>query len=136
VTVLDGVALEGDEAAFVALTDGSFVVERGDERFDPEVIASALELDPPYRAEAVRRSGSTWAAGARAIVLVELWESVPGDELELVFDGIERSVVVDGSPTLASVPELEALASERFDSWVVRAARVRDRLWEVEVGSL
>jgi hypothetical protein len=136
VAVLDDVAIEGEEAVFVALADGTFVVERGDARFDPAPLARALELDPPYRAEAVRRSGTTWAAAARTILLAELPESVAGDEIELVFDGVERSVTVDGLPTLASVPELEALAAARFDSWVVRALRLRDRLWEVEIGSL
>jgi len=136
VAVLDADDLEGEEAAFVALADGTYVVERGHASFDPVLIARALELEPPYRAEAVRRTGSTWAAGARTIVVTELPASVTGGELELVFDGTERSVVVDGSPTLASVPELEELAASRFDSWVVRAVRLRDRLWEVEVGSL
>jgi hypothetical protein len=136
VAVLDAGMHEGDEAVFVALTDGTYVVERGDAGLDPAVFVRALELDPPYRAEAVRRSGSTWAAGARAILVHELPASVSGDELQLVFDGAERSVLVDGLPTVASVPELEALAAARFDTWVVHATRLRDRLWEVEVGSL
>lgn len=134
VVELDG--LEGDDAAFVALDGATYLVERGDPRLDAAVFARALELDPPYRAEAVRRSESTWAVGARAIVVVELPVSVQGDELQLVFDGAERSLLVDGLPTLASVPELEALAASRFESWVVRASRVRDTVWEVEVGSL
>jgi hypothetical protein len=136
VAVLDADSLEGDEATFVALADGTYVVERGDPAFDPTLLARGLELEPPYRAEAVRRSGSTWAAGARAIVVVEMSRLASGDELQIVFDGTERSVLVDGSPTLASVPELEELAAARFDTWVVRAARLRDVLWEVEVGSL
>lgn len=135
VAVLDPGPSEGDEAAFVALADGTYVVERGD-GLDPSLFARALALDPPYRAEAVRRSMSSWAVGARTILVVELPATVRGDELQLVYDGFERSMVVDGSSTASSVPELEALASSRFDSWVVRAARLRDRLWEVEVGSL
>src|SRR5439155_25598686 len=113
-----------------------YVVERGDPRLDPALFARALELDPPYRAEAVRRSGATWAAGARAIVVVHLPASVHGDELQLVFDGVERSLLVDGSPTLASIPELEVLAASRFDTWFVRATRVRETVWEVQVGPL
>jgi hypothetical protein len=105
---------------------------------DPDVapLADSLELAPPYRAEAVRRAGSTWAVGAREILVVELSESILGDEIELVWDGVERSTRVDGAPRLASVFELEALASSRFDTWVVRAARLRGALWEVEIGPL
>ena len=105
---------------------------------DPDVapLADSLELAPPYRAEAVRRDGSTWAVGVRAILVVELPASVLGDELELVWDGYERSARVGGSPSLASVSELEALAAARFDTWVVRARRLRDVSWEVAVGPL
>jgi len=136
VAVLDLGPAEGDEAAFVALADGTYVVERGDQGFDLSAFDAALALEPPYRAEAVRRTGSSWAVGARAIVVVELPEPMRGDELRLVFDGAERTVLVDGEPTLASVPELEELGSSRFHTWVVTASRIRGRLWEVEVGSL
>jgi hypothetical protein len=117
------------------LADGSYVVETDD---DPDValLARSLELAPPYRAEAVRRTGSTWAVGAREILVVELPESMLGDEIELVWDGVERSTLVDGTPRLASVPELETLAASRFDTWVVRASRLRGPLWEVEAGPL
>jgi hypothetical protein len=121
---------------FVVLPDGSQVLESDDEPIDVAELARSLEHEPPYRAEAVRRDGSTWAVGVRAILVVELPASVLGDELELVWDGYERSARVGGSPSLASVSELEALAAARFDTWVVRARRLRDVSWEVEVGPL
>jgi hypothetical protein len=126
----------GDSVSFVALPDGSYVVEGGDEPYHPAELARSLELPPPYRAEAVRRGASTWAVGASAIVVVELPGFPIGEELEVVWDGVERATRVDGVPTLASVAELAAHASARYDAWVVRAHRLRDSWWEVEAGPL
>ena len=126
----------GQVLRFVALQDGSNLVEESSASATVEAIVSALDSEPPYRAEAVRRDASTWAVGVRAIHVVELPASVLGDELELVWDGRERSTRVGGVPSLASVSELEALASARFETWVVRATRLRDTFWEVEIGPL
>jgi hypothetical protein len=128
--------LAGEEAGFVVLPDGSYVVEAAPEPFDVGVLVQSLELVPPFRVEAVRRMGTTWVVGARTIVVVELSASLLGDELEIVWDGSERSARVDGVPTLMSVFELEVLGNSRFDTWVVRARRLRGAFWEVEVGPL
>ena len=136
VSLVEAPELSGDETVFVSLPDGSQVVETGDSSADVSVIARSLDLEPPYRAEAVRRAGSTWAVGARSILIVALPGSFLGDEVELVWDGVERAARVDGAPSLVSVPELEALAAARFDTWVVRAQRLRDLQWEVELSPL
>ena len=83
----------------------------------------------------MRRSGSTWAVGARAIAVAELRDA-SADELEVVWDGTERTVRLDGEPSLSSVPELERLAAGRFDTWVARARRLDGDLYEVEVEPL
>ena len=44
--------------------------------------------------------------------------------MELAWDGRERSVRIDGEPTLAGVPELERLGAERHATYVVTAARL------------
>lgn len=111
-------------------------MEAGDVSGDVSVLARSLELAPPYRVEAVRRTGSTWAVGGRAILVAELRAPVLGDELELVWDGVERTTRVGGAPSLVSVSELETLAASRFDTWVVRAHRLRGDLWEVELAPL
>ena len=136
VSLVEAPALSGDETSFVALSDGSYVVETGDSSADVSVFARSLDLEPPYRAEAVRRTESVWAVGARATLVVALPASLLGDELELVWDGVERATRVGGTPSLVSVPELESLAASRFDTWVVRAHRLRDALWEVELAPL
>jgi HSP20 family molecular chaperone IbpA len=117
------------------LPDGSRPASDAVDGVDPEQLARSLGLRPPFRAEAVRRSASTWAVGARAITVAEL-PGVSADELEIVWDGTERAVRIDGEPSLSSIPELERLAARRFDSWVARARRLDERLWEVEVEPL
>ncbi len=126
----------GPVERFVALPDGSNVVEETGDASTVDAVAEALDWERPYRAEAVRRDDATWAVGIRAIQVIELPASILGDELEIVWDGRERSTLVGGVPSLASVSELERLASARFDTWVVRATRLRDAYWEVEIGPL
>lgn len=128
--------MDGDEAVAVVLPDGQVVSERGlaAERLD--ALVAALTLEPPYRLVARRRDHGLWAVGARAIRLVELEDGPSGASLELVFDGRERSLVVDGSPTLAGVPELERIGSAAGSAYVVTATRLTDRLWEVSATPL
>lgn len=124
----------GSEAWFVVLTDGSLVVEDGDA--DPEPFRAALSLAPPFRAHAVRRDGTTWAVAARRIETVELGEAPAGDEVEIAWDGAERTVRIDGEPTLGGVPALERLAAARHSTYVVTAVRLAGEVWEVAVSPL
>jgi len=135
VVLVDRGDAPGSIARFVVLPDGSFVVEGDADGANVDALATALEHEPPYRAEAVRRDDRIWAVGIRALHVVEL-PSVLGDELELVWDGRERSTRVGGVPSLGSIGELESLASARFDTWIVRAHRLGDTYWEVEIGPL
>jgi hypothetical protein len=128
-------AARGDRLGIVVLPDGSYLLEDGDGELDPDGLGSALGLRPPFRAEGVRRSGSTWAVGGRSIAVAEL-PGVSADEIEIAWDGVERTVRIDDGPSFSSVPELERIASERFDTWVARARRLRGRLWEIDVEPL
>ncbi len=136
VVFVDAPEPAGSSTKFVVLPDRSFLAEGDVDRTGVASIVQLLGHEPPYRAEAIRRDGSTWAVGVRSILVVELPPSVLGDDLELVWDGRERTTLVGGAPSLASVAELEALAKARFDTWVVRAERLRDAYWEVEIGPL
>ncbi len=133
--VVDAPDLPGDAAAFVALADGTLLVEEGPQ---PAPLAAALteRLDPPYRAQAVRRSGRLWAVGGRRIEVARL-PSASGQEIELTVHGGERSLRVDGLSTLATVPELERLAAERrLEAYAVHARRLDGDLWEVRLAPL
>lgn len=116
VVVSDRPELAGDRLAFVALEDGRVL--------PPEAEPLALALDDslrrPYRAEAVRRDGTIWAAGAVRIEVLDV--DVPGvaTELELVVQpGDEPPFPVDRRPP-----------------YVLRARRLDGRLWEVETTPL
>jgi hypothetical protein len=124
----------GSEAWFVVLADGSLLVEDGDA--EPDLFRAVLSLAPPFRAHAVRRDGSTWAVAARRIETIELEGPPPGDEVEIAWDGAERTVRIDGEPTLRSVPALERVAAARHATYVVTAARLAGAIWEIAVSPL
>ena len=52
-----------------------------------------------------------------------------------VTDGA-RSLVVDGMPSLANVPVLDRLGESRGSSYVIRAERLAETAWEVQVSPL
>ena len=122
----------GDSARFVGLEDGSLLVEEGDG--DLTALADAIEheIARPYRATAVRRGETTWAIAAHRLRVVELPEP-GGDEIELVLNGEEKTLVVDGNRSFGTMPELEQLADGNA---VIRAARLEGALWEVRVDPL
>ena len=127
VTTVEAPDLPGDKIGFVALPDGKLVVDEGGGDLTP--LADALDLEPPYRAEAVHQSDALWALGARKIEVVEL-PGVQGQLIELSSHGEERTLVVDGQREFGTVPALE-----RPDH-VVRAHRIAGDSWEVETDPL
>jgi len=134
VATLAAPELVGDECWFVALPDGMLVTEEGDG--NAQALNRAVALSPPYRAHAVRRAGDLWAVAATTIETVELAEDPGGSSVELSWDGRERTVRIDGRPTLAGLPELERLGEERYSTYIVTAAKLSGRVWEVLVAPL
>lgn len=120
-------ALHGERASFLALPDGTLLVEEGGG--EPlELLAEAVEqeLPPPYRARAARQSAGRWLVQARRIRVLELPEAPDGETLELTPEGL----LVDGQPVSARVPQLEGLGD------VVRAERLDGALWEIQAAEL
>ena len=132
----EAAGLTGDEVHFVALPNGDLVVDEDEPDDTVRALAEAVEerLDPPYRAEAVRRDGDVWAVAARSVQVTEL--ETPGDDIELVVSGGERTFSVDGERGFGSVPQLERIGERLGPAYVVRARRLEDRLWEVEASAL
>ena len=124
----------GEELWLVVLADGQVVAEEGDG--DPAHLAPRIALEPPYRAHAVRRDGALWAIAARRIETIELGDDPGGEFVELVWDGAERSLRIDGEPMLSGVPELERLGAARHGTYVVTASRLVGRVWDVSVTAL
>jgi hypothetical protein len=135
---IEAAGLEGDAVSFVALPDGSLVVDEevGDESLTPLADAIEEQLRPPYRAHGVRRHGDVWAVAASKIEVVDLEPDVAGDEIELVVHAGERTLTVDGARTFGSAPRLERLAEKRSADYVVHASRLDGSLWEVRISPL
>jgi hypothetical protein len=132
VVAVDAPEVDGANARFVGLEDGSLLIEEGDG--DLSALAEAIEREvaAPYRAIAIRRGETQWAVAAHGLRVLELPEP-GGDEIELAVRGDERTLVVDGNRSFGTFPELEQLAEG--DS-VIRAARLDGALWEVRVDAL
>jgi hypothetical protein len=118
--------IDGDAATFVALPDGTLLVEAGpDSSLQPLADAVERELQPPYRARAARVNGDLWGVQARRIDVREI-PNQAGDSLELTSEGVR----IDGQRVFGSVKELEGLGD------VVRAERLDGDLWEVRASAL
>jgi hypothetical protein len=140
VATVEGEGALGDELAFVALADGTFVLE-SDGAGDPARFVAALGdgIAAPYRALAVRRP-ELWAVGAVTIEVVRLDPDPPGGELELTWDGTSPrpALTVDDLPAdPARAAALERIASARERGpYAAHAHRLKDDLWEVQVLAL
>ena len=128
--------LKGDEVHFVAVPSGDLIVDEDEPDDSLQPLADAVEesIEPPYRAEAVRRGEDVWAVAARRVQVTELESR--GQELQLVVSGDERTLTVDGERAFGSLPALEQLGERVGPAYVVRARRLDDRLWEVEANAL
>ena len=131
---VEAAAIRGDAVHFVALPDGSLVVEEDEPDGSLAPLADAVEetIASPYRAEAVRQDAAVWAVAARRIEVAEL-PGLAGDELELTVRGQERSLLLDGDRVFGLVPSLERLVQS--DS-VIRGERIDGDLWEIRMDAL
>jgi hypothetical protein len=119
--VTDGPA--GSRTEFVVLPDGTLAGAPAD-----GPLAEALSLEPPYRAEAVRRGPELWAVAARRIRVVR-FDHV-GTEIELTVRDGGRTLLVDGESAFGSVRELEDLLGG--GDGIVRAQRIAGADWDVQ----
>ena len=125
--------LTADAVTFTALDDGTLVVDQDlpDDSLAP--IADAIEqmLPAPYRAAAAKADEDVWTAVAESVRIAEL-PGLGADEVDLtVVDG-ERTLTVDGEPTIRPLPALDALAEEH-ESVALHAERVDGDLYAVDV---
>ena len=130
-------ALHGDAVHFVVLDDGLLVVDEDqpDDALTPLADALEVRLAPPYRAEGVRRGGSLWGVAGRRITLVRE-PGLEGEEAELVVAEAGRTLTIDGVQHVARAPALESAGAAEAGEFVVRATRLDEDVWEVEVTPL
>jgi hypothetical protein len=133
----DAPLLTGDAVHFVALDDGSIVTEEAVAEGAVDPLADAIErqLTAPYRAEGIR-DGERWAVTANVIEVATFAEGIPGDAAELVKRGSARELTVNGEPSDATAPSLEAYGDARAGDYVARAERIDGDLWEVQISPL
>jgi len=127
--------LPGEELEYVALEDGTLIVDDDlpDGALSP--LADALEghIRAPYHGWAFWQDNDVWTVAAKRVQVVEVPEDVPGDEVALSVNNGSRSVLVDGSESHAEIPSLETFAGQQYGSFVLHASRLDDTLWEVTV---
>ena len=130
-------ALRGDAVHFVALGDGTLVVDEDEPNDALMPLADAVEesIPPPYRAEAVRRGAETWAVAASRIAIASV-PGLSGEEVELTSTREGKVLRVDGRTTLGSARALERIGEAEGTEYVVRALRLDGELWEVDASPL
>lgn len=128
VGTIEAPGIGGDERNFVVLNDETVLGDDGD-----ELLAEAVDLPAPFRAEAVRRHEDVWAVAANRIAVAVLEDDPGGEVVELALSGGERTLLVDGARAFGSVPALERLLA---GDGVVHAERLDETLWEVRVSPL
>jgi len=129
--------IRDDPVVFVALPDGELLVEVGDDPGDLTPLAEAVEreLPRPYRAQAVRRDGESFAVGVVGIEVADL-PGTEGESVTLTVNEGLRRLEVDGGPAGGPNPALERLGEGAGSSYVVRAERLEGDLFEVRVDRL
>jgi hypothetical protein len=137
VVTADSATLVGDEVHFVALPDGTLVVDEAvpDDSLAPLAEAVEEAMEPPYRAHGVRKSSRVWAVGAHRVDVASLPEQ-RGDEIELTVHDGKRTLVIDGEREFGGVSALERLGGERHDAYTVRAERLDGDLFEIKIAPL
>jgi hypothetical protein len=130
-------SIKGDTVHFVALTDGTLVVDEDEPDGALTSLAETVEqaIPPPYRAEAVRKGPETWAVAASRIAIAQV-PGLTGDQAELTSTREGRVLRIDGRTTMGSVRELERLGETEGTEYVVLAKRLDADLWEVEATAL
>jgi len=137
VTIAAGSGLRDDAYEFATVPDGTRIVaETCDEDLSPFADAIEAQVQPPYRARAVRQANGMWLVSGRRIRVVEL--AAEGEELELSSLEGRRLFSVDGQPAdPATAPsELAALGERRSVDYAVHASRIDGDLWEIEADPL
>lgn len=129
--------VEGGAVRFVALPDGSLLVEEGAEG-SLEPLAAAVEeaLRAPYRAQGVRQGESLWAVQARRIEVLELPDAPDGDALDLTHTVDGTVFAVDEQRVFGSLPALEERGAREGRDYAVHAERLDGDLWEVRAAAL
>jgi hypothetical protein len=126
-------ALTGDSVTFIALPDGTLVVNEEVPDGSLAPVADQIEemVSPPYRAAAARNEGDMWTAVAESVRIVEL-PGIGADEVQLTVVGGERTLALGEEASGDALPALDALADGQGDV-AIHAERVDGDTFSVDV---
>lgn len=137
VVTVEAPDVEGDAVRFVALPDGTLLVEEGaDSPLEPLAAAVEEKLRPPYRARAVRRGETLWAVEARQIEVLALPDAPGGETIDVTRTGDGTTVAVEGQRIFGSLPALEQRGEREGREYTIHAERLDGDLWEIKAAAL
>jgi hypothetical protein len=137
VVTVEAPDVEGDAVRFVALPDGTLLVEEGsDSPLEPLAAAVEEKLRPPYRARAVRRGDALWAVDGRRIEVLALPDAPEGETIDVTRTADGTTVSVDGQRIFGSLPALEQRGAQEGREYTVHAERLDGDLWEIKATPL
>lgn len=137
VLTVDAPEVEGDMVRFVALPDGSLLLEEGaDSPLGALATAVEQELRPPYRARAVRRGETLWAVEARAIEVLAIPDAPDGETIDLTRTPDGTTLTVDDAHPFGSIPVLAQRGEREGSDYTVHAEHLEGDLWEVRATAL
>jgi hypothetical protein len=129
--------VEGDVVRFVALPDGTLLVEEGaDSPLEPLAAAVEEKLRPPYRARAVRRGETLWAVEATGIEVLPLADAPAGDTIDVTRTSEATTVAVEGRQIFGTLPVLEQRGEQEGREYTVHGERLDGDLWEIKAAAL
>ena len=109
--------VEGNAVRWVALPDGTLLVEEGpDGRSTPLADAVEHELAPPYRARGARQVDDVWTVQATRIEVVALPDAPDGDSIDLARTTARRRSRSTAARSSARYPRSRSAASARARS--------------------
>jgi hypothetical protein len=133
----DAPDIEGDAVRFVALPDGTLLVEEGpDDSLEPLATAVEQSIGTPYRARGARQGESLWAIQARRIEVIELPDAPEGEAIDLAHTADGSTLAVDDARIFGSLPRLEERGAREGREYAVHAERLDGDLWEVRAAAL
>jgi len=137
--VADAPLIPGEAVHFIALADGTLVVDEEVPDGGLAPLARLIEesLEAPYRAEGFREDRTLWNVGANRVRIAELPADFVGESLDLSRVGGVRTLEVDGTASDADVAPLDELGDRQEGTdFAVHAERLDDTLWVVDVYAL
>jgi hypothetical protein len=133
----DAPDIEGDAVRFLALPDGTLLVEEGpDDSLEPLAAAVEQSVGAPYRARAARQGDSLWAIQARRIEVIEIPDAPEGDAIDLTHTDDGSTLSIDDARVFGSLPRLEERGAREGRDYTVHAERLEGDLWEVRASAL